>query len=39
MDCDTSILETIKHDDPMFIAAECFRDCLLGIGVDEDSAE
>ena len=29
----------INSDDPMFIAAECFRDTLLEIGVKEDSAE
>lgn len=29
----------INSDDPMFLAAECFRDTLIEIGVDEDSAE
>lgn len=41
MDIDRNILENlpINSDDPMFLAAECFRDTLIEIGVNEESAE
>ena len=41
LDIDRNLLENlpVNSDDPMFIAAECLRDTLIGIGVNEESAE
>lgn len=41
MDIDKSLLDNLPLDvnDPMYIAAECFRDTLMEIGLGEESAE
>ncbi len=41
MDIDRSMLENlpVNSDEPMFLAAECFRETLIEIGVNEESAE
>ena len=41
MDIDKSMLESlpVNSNEPMFVAAECFKDSLLEIGLLEDSAE
>ena len=41
MDIDRTLLDNlpVNSDEPMFLAAECFRDTLIEIGVNEESAE
>ena len=41
LEIDKNILQSaqINSDEPMFFAAECFRDTLIEIGVNEESAE
>lgn len=41
MDIDRALLENlpVNSNEPMFLAAECFRDTLIEIGVNEESAE
>ena len=41
MDIDRALLENlpVNSNEPMFLAAECFRDTLIEIGVNEDRAE
>lgn len=41
LEVDRAVLESlpVNSDDPMFLAGECLRDTLIGIGVNEESAE
>ena len=41
LDIDKSMLDNlpVNSNEPMFLAAECFRDSLIEIGVNEYSAE
>ena len=41
LEIDKHVLQSaqINSDDPMYFAAECFRDTLIEIGVNEESAE